>query len=80
MNDSGKQKKNIDSLSFEKKIKDARSSKAKGELIPVNPANVWESIESGLEQHSMEITYKLFGFKTIASLSGRHQVKSEARR
>jgi len=48
----GKRKNSHQSLSFEKKVKEARSSKAKGELITVNPENVWESIESGSEQHS----------------------------
>ncbi len=63
MNDPGKRKGTLYSLSFEKKVKQARSSKAKGELITVNPENVWESIESGSEQHSMEINIKAIWFQ-----------------
>ncbi|MGG7666844.1 DUF2683 family protein [Dyadobacter sp. BHUBP1] len=54
MNDLEKSKKSPYSPSFDEKLKEARSSKAKGELITVNPENVWESIESGLEQDRLE--------------------------
>ncbi|MCF0075780.1 DUF2442 domain-containing protein [Dyadobacter sp. CY261] len=60
---SGKRKKSPYNPSFEKKVKEARSSKAKGELITVNPENVWESIESGLERHSMEVSIKAVWFQ-----------------
>lgn len=53
MNDLKKRKKSPYSHSFEKKVQEARASKAKGELIEVNPENVWESIESGPEQQSL---------------------------
>lgn len=49
MNESRKRKKNPYSLSFARKLKEARTSKAKGELITVNPENVWASIGSGSE-------------------------------
>ncbi|SDG56998.1 hypothetical protein SAMN04487996_12024 [Dyadobacter soli] len=55
INDSDKYKKSSYSLFFEKKVKEARSSKGKGKLIQVNPENVWESIESGSELDSMGI-------------------------
>lgn len=54
MNDSKKRNKGPYGLSFENKVKKARSDKAKGELIPVNPENVWESIESGSKQDSIK--------------------------
>lgn len=57
MNDPGKRKGTLYSLSFEKKVKQARSSKAKGELIKVNPENVWKSIES--ERPSQGVTSKI---------------------
>jgi len=76
MDDSEKSKRNDYSPSFDKKLKEARSSKAKGEMITVNPENVWKSIESGLEQHSVEISVKATGFGTIASLSGCDWKKS----
>lgn len=50
MNDLEKRKKAFYSPSFDKKVKEARDSKAKGELIEVDPENVWESIGSGSEQ------------------------------
>ncbi|SEJ75955.1 hypothetical protein SAMN05216327_118158 [Dyadobacter sp. SG02] len=53
MNHSENSEKNTYSPSFDKKLKEARSSKAKGELIPVNPENVWESIESRSERDSI---------------------------
>lgn len=34
----------------------------KGKLITVNPENVWGSIESGLEQYSMEISIEAIWF------------------
>jgi hypothetical protein len=37
--------------------------KSKGQLTPVNPENVWESIESGSEQHSVEISIKAIWFQ-----------------
>lgn len=55
MNDSGERKKSPYSHSFEKKVKEARASKAKGELIEVNPENVWESIGSGPEQQRPDV-------------------------
>lgn len=42
------------SRAFAQKIKEARDSKAKGELITINPDNVWESIESGSKQQRAE--------------------------
>lgn len=39
---SGKCEKSFYIPSFDEKVKQARSSKAKGELITVNPENVWE--------------------------------------
>jgi hypothetical protein len=63
MSDLGKRKKNACIPSFERKVKEARASKAKGELILVNPENVWESIESRSEQQSMEITVKTIWFQ-----------------
>ena len=45
------------------KVKEARSSKPKGDLIKVNPENVWEGIESELEQHSTEISIKAAWFQ-----------------
>lgn len=44
------------SPAFATKIREARDSKAKGELITINPENVWESIESESEQHSIGYT------------------------
>jgi hypothetical protein len=41
MNDLEKRKKSPSNPSFDQKVKEARSSKAKGELITVNPENVW---------------------------------------
>ncbi|WP_291036860.1 DUF2683 family protein [Dyadobacter sp. 50-39] len=40
---------------FAQKIKEARDSKSKGELITINPENVWESIESGSEQQRPDV-------------------------
>lgn len=51
---SGKREKRAYSPSFDEKVKQARSSKAKGDLIEVDPENLWESIESGLEQYRAE--------------------------
>jgi len=63
MNDSRKHKKDVYSLSFEKKFKEARSDKAKGELITVNPENVWDSIEFGSGQDNTEISIKAIWFQ-----------------
>lgn len=63
MNDSGKRKNKPYNSPFEKKLKEARSSKAKGELITINPENVWESIESGFGQDNTEISIKAIWFQ-----------------
>ena len=63
MSKSGKHKKGLYSPFFEKKVKDARWSKAKGERITVNPENVWESIESGSGQDNTEISIKAIWFQ-----------------
>jgi hypothetical protein len=77
MHDSGKRKKSPYSLSFEKKVKEARSSKAKGELILVNPENVWGSIEAGSGQDRMQISIKAIWFQDdrifIRTASGEEQ-------
>lgn len=63
MNDSEKRKSSPYSRSFEKRVKEARSDKAKGELITVNPENVWDSIESGSKQDNTEISIKATWFQ-----------------
>lgn len=39
---------------FIKKLNEARASKAKGDLIEVDPQNIWEKVESGSGQELPE--------------------------
>lgn len=77
MNDSRKRRMEPYSPSFDKKVKEARSSKAKGELITVNLENVWGSIEPGFEQPGMEMSIKAVWFQADRILIRQAQGKSE---